>query len=244
MSADSDPDTSDIAPTVIDTDSDADTGICGTANVIIDIGSSSDADEAVAAAVDVQSGSDDGVVGDSLGTGSRSDCMLTFWVVPSDATNLIHYMHWKRMDDVVQNTKQDPRIIFRLLQPNFLENVPDNERRARVNSHINVILNENLSTSSNAVFKIGITYLPWKRIQYHDYVSMKRMVISLISEDSGRIAQAEIDAIALFRRVNRDNIIVNPQGDRRCLNRAPGGESAHHGISPFFLYVVVGFRNT
>ena len=212
-----------VAPTVIDTDSDADTGRCGTATtVIIDIGSSSDDDEA----------------------GSQSDCMLTFWVVPSDATNLIHYMHWKRMDDVVQNTKQDPRIIFRLLQPNFLENVPDNERRARVNSHINVILNENLSTSSNAVFKIGITYLPWKRIQYHDYVSMKRMVISLISEDSGRIAQAEIDAIALFRRVDRDNLIVNPQGDHRCLNRAPGGESAHHGISPFFLYVVVGFRNT
>ena len=234
-----------VAPTVIDTDSDADTGRCGTATtVIIDIGSSSDDDEAVAAAGDVQAGNDDGVSGDSLGTGSQSDCMVTFWVVPSDATNLIHYMHWKRMDDVVQNTKQDPRIIFRLLQPNFLENVPDNERRARVNSHINVILNENLSTSSNAVFKIGITYLPWKRIQYHDYVSMNRMVISLISEDSGRIAQAEIDAIALFRRVNRDNLIVNPQGDRRCLNRAPGGESAHHGISPFFLYVVVGFRNT
>ena len=234
-----------VAPTVIDTDSDADTGRCGTATtVIIDIGSSSDADEAVAAAGDVQAGNDEGVAGDSLGTGSQSDCMVTFWVVPSDATNLIHYMHWKRMDDVVRHTQQDPRIIFRLLQPNFLENVPDNERRARVNSHINVILNENLSTSSNAVFKIGITYLPWKRIQYHDYVSMNRMVISLISEDSGRIAQAEIDAIALFRRVNRDNIIVNPQGDHRCLNRAPGGESAHHGISPFFLYVVVGFRNT
>ena len=231
MSADSDPDTSDIAPTVIDTDSDADTGICGTAaTVIIDIGSSSDADEAVAAAVDVQSGSDD-------------DCMLTFWAVPSDATNLIHYMHWKRMDDVVWHTQQEPRITWRLLQPKYLENVPDNERRARVNTHINVILNENLSTSSNAVFKIGITYLPWKRIQYYDYASMKRMVISLISEDSGRIAQAEIDAIAQHRRVCRDNLIVNPQGDHRCLNRAPGGESAHHGISPFFLYVVFGFRN-
>ena len=226
-----------VAPTVIDTDSDADTGRCGTATtVIIDIGSSSDDDEAVAAAGDVQAGNDDGVAGDSLGTGSQSDCMLTFWVVPSDATNLIHYMHWKRMDYVLQHTQQDPRIIFRLLQPGCYS-------RARVNSHINVILNENLSTSSNAVFKIGITYLPWKRIQYHDYVSMKRMVISLISEDSGRIAQAEIDAIALFRRVDRDNLIVNPQGDHRCLNRAPGGESAHHGISPFFLYVVVGFRN-
>ena len=91
MSADSDPDTGDIAPTVIDTDSDADTGICGTANVIIDIGSSSDADEAVAAAGDA----DEAVTaaGDSLGTGSQSDCMVTFWVVPSDATNLIHYMH-------------------------------------------------------------------------------------------------------------------------------------------------------
>ena len=226
-----------VAPTVIDTDSDADTGRCGTATtVIIDIGSLSDADKAVAAAGDVQAGNDDGVAGDSLGTGSQSDCMLTFWVVPSDATNLIHYMHWKRMDYVLQHTQQDPRIIFRLLQPGCYS-------RARVNSHINVILNENLSTSSNAVFKIGITYLPWKRIQYHDYVSMNRMVISLISEDSGRIAQAEIDAIALFRRVDRDNLIVNPQGDRRCLNRAPGGESAHHGISPFFLYVVVGFRN-
>ena len=233
-----------VAPTVIDTDSDADTGRCGTATtVIIDIGSSSDADETVATAGDVQAGNDDGLAGDSLGTGSQSDCMVTFWVVPSDATNLIHYMHWKRMDDVVWHTQQEPRITWRLLQPQYLENVPDNERRARVNTHINVILNENLSTSSNAVFKIGITYLPWKRIQYYDYASMKRMVISLISEDSGRIAQAEIDAIAQHRRVCRDNLIVNPQGDHRCLNRAPGGESAHHGISPFFLYVVFGFRN-
>ncbi len=243
MPADSDSDTGDIAPTVIDTDSDADTGICGTANVIIDIGSSSDADEAVAAAVDVQSSSDDGVAGDPLGTGSRSECMLTFWGVPSDATNLIHYMHWKRMDDVVRQTQQEPRITWRLLCPKYLEQMPESERRARVNTHINVILNENLSTSSNAVFKIGITYLPWKHIQYYDYASMKRMVISLISEDSGRIAQAEIDAIALFRRVDRDNLIVNPQGDHRCLNRAPGGESAHHGISPFFRYGVFGFRH-
>ena len=67
---------------------------------------------------------------------------------------------------------------------------------------------------------------------------MARMVIVFTSENSDWIAQAEADAIAHHRRLGRGGMLVNPHGDTRCLNRNPGGESAHHGISPFFLYVV------
>ena len=82
--------------------------------------------------------------------------------------------------------------------------------------------------------------MPLHRIQRSDYASMARMVSVFTSENSDWIAQAEADAIAHHRRLGRGGVLVNARGDARCLNRNPGGESAHHGISPFFLYVVFG----
>ena len=68
------------------------------------------------------------------------------------------------------------------------------------------------------------------------------MFVALISESSEFIARQEQLAIARYRRFNRCNMLVNEHGHVGCQNRAPGGENAHHGISPFFLYVVVGRR--
>ena len=82
--------------------------------------------------------------------------------------------------------------------------------------------------------------MPLHRIQRTDYASMSRMVIAFTAENSDRVAQTEADAIAHHRRLGRGGLLVNPRGDTRCLNRNPGGESAHHGFSPFFLYVVFG----
>ena len=42
-------------------------------------------------------------------------------------------------------------------------------------------------------------------------------------------ADAEKKAIGRYRYI-----------DYRCKNKAPGGESAHHYVSPHFLYVVFG----
>ena len=92
--------------------------------------------------------------------------------------------------------------------------------------HVLEILNQGL-TSGAAVFKIGISYKPPCRWSfYSDYQSMDYMVVSYISDSSDKVASLER---AMIKRC---------RGDRRCLNKAPGGESAHHGHSPFFLYLV------
>ena len=52
------------------------------------------------------------------------------------------------------------------------------------------------------------------------------MLVVFVTDSSDDNAALERAAIALFR------------ADRRCKNVAPGGEGAHHGHSPFFLYVV------
>ena len=55
------------------------------------------------------------------------------------------------------------------------------------------------------------------------------MVVSLTTENTDLTADAEKKAIGRYRYI-----------DYRCKNKAPGGESAHHYVSPHFLYVVFG----
>ena len=56
------------------------------------------------------------------------------------------------------------------------------------------------------------------------------MVVACVSENPETIARLETKAISQFR------------DDERCQNVSPWGESAYHGWSPFFLYVVFGKR--
>ena len=77
-------------------------------------------------------------------------------------------------------------------------------------------------------FKIGITYEPHDRLNRPDYVQLPRMCVSVVTENSTLTAEAETNAITRYKP------------DPRCMNIAPGGESAHHGCSPHFLYVVFG----
>ena len=41
----------------------------------------------------------------------------------------------------------------------------------------------------------------------------------------------------IYRYRDRQGNVVGNPGNPRCLNRTKGGESAHHGFSPFFVYV-------
>ena len=95
--------------------------------------------------------------------------------------------------------------------------------------HLDRVVNEGLNLRGVTHFKFGITYTPHKRFWDDDYKSLRLMVVSLTTENTDLTADAEKKAIGRYRYI-----------DYRCKNKAPGGESAHHYVSPHFLYVVFG----
>ena len=98
-----------------------------------------------------------------------------------------------------------------------------------------------VKSRSGPFFKIGLTYKPCGRwTWYEDYKSLNSMVVSYVTDNPDEMKQMEKNMISRYRRLDRNGNLVNPAGDSRCLNRAPGGESGDHGHSPFFVYVVFG----
>ena len=111
------------------------------------------------------------------------------------------------------------------------------------------VIREMLATGCVEKFKIGITFQParrWTNPKYgYQVLGYTTMVICYASESSDVIAEMEEGLIALYRVFDRSGQYVQKDrrdGDVRCANRAPGGESAHHGHSPFFLYVVAKIK--
>ena len=86
-------------------------------------------------------------------------------------------------------------------------------------------------------FKIGITFVPIWRWQQYKAKKYKKMILVAVHENSDVIAMLERSLIAVFRKYCPRGILCNPWGHHLCENRNPGGESAHHGCSPFFCYV-------
>jgi hypothetical protein len=91
-------------------------------------------------------------------------------------------------------------------------------------------------------FKIGITGDPYHRWQVADYAykreGFQTMTVIGVATSTKAIADMERQVISAFRRFGRDGVLVNPDGNALCLNRAPGGENAQvggHGMA--FLYV-------
>ena len=97
--------------------------------------------------------------------------------------------------------------------------------------HLDHIVNTGLSMPRVTHFKIGVSYFPANRFNYHDYLLLPLMIVSLTSEDCDETGGAEKQAIKRFKP------------DSRLLNKAPGGESIGHETSPHFLYVVFGLKH-
>jgi len=95
-------------------------------------------------------------------------------------------------------------------------------------------------------FKIGITHTPYKRWSHPGYgykaMGFHRMTFLYVSENSDDTAAMETALIEIYRYRDRQGNVVGNPGNPRCLNRAPGGESAHHGFSPFFVYVATKYQ--
>ena len=104
---------------------------------------------------------------------------------------------------------------------------PGREPLQDVQARVREVVDTNLS--QYACFKIGITYRPhqrWVDPRYgYKHKGYARMVFCFATDRSDDVVTLE------------KSLIAHLKSDGRCLNKAHGGESAHHGFSPFFLYV-------
>jgi len=94
------------------------------------------------------------------------------------------------------------------------------------------VLNRRLSYGYRR-FKFGVSYLPanrWRRSAEWEGRPLIEMAMVFVSENSDDTANLETQLVAEFR------------GDSRMLNWRKGGEKAHHGISPHFVYIMLQYR--
>ena len=140
---------------------------------------------------------------------------------------LTPYLHWTSMRakylKCLSVSRPDHNIMFDLCPPH--ENME---------CHFNYALDKilGLGQYKNRVFKFGISSQPGVRWSaFPDYKFLDVMLLVYTSENSDDTARLEIEFIKKFRN------------DARLQNRSPGGENAHCGCSPHFLYIVFGWRH-
>ena len=135
--------------------------------------------------------------------------------------------------DVWLEARRDPRIVFNFTGSTVFYDQLD---------HAIDIIEERLSLGYIAAFKIGITFIPLHRYTNDEYgychEGFEEFIVIGCSSSSRVIAQLEIELISQYRRHDRSGNYVGG-GHPLCINRAGGGESAHHGEPPFFVYLVV-----
>ena len=141
--------------------------------------------------------------------------------IPND---LAPYIHWggmaRKYVKCLEASQPGHRILLDLCPPN-----------ADIECHIAFSLDAILSTRRNRdhSFKFGVSSQPGVRwTAFPDYKYLDTMLLVVTSERSDLTASWEIKSISNFRN------------DARLQNRKPGGENAHCGVSPHFLYIVFG----
>ena len=148
--------------------------------------------------------------------------------------------YWTRVSHrfpaVLAATHADPRIVWSLPATNKLDSIDFQF------SHCVEVVETRLDREYLSGFKVGITFTPWDRWSSHRFGYRKfgftELIIMAASNSSDDIASLETRLIGKWRRLDRRGNFTGG-GHALCLNRAPGGESAHHGVSPFFVYLAV-----
>ena len=112
-------------------------------------------------------------------------------------------------------------------------------------AHINDILAQEYVKA----FYIGITHkIGWRwsdPVRGHRVKGWQQMVLCAVSDDSGKIARAEVSVLDQFPYYCRGGGLLGPRvvagrtvtGHRLCTNRNPGAEGGFHGVPPHILYV-------
>ena len=148
---------------------------------------------------------------------------LRFW---RNLTNMAHHIYM---------VDRHPEITWHLPEPAEADFAMHGTR------HIRAILKMGVRA-----FKIGITCHPahrWSNRRYgYQHGIYSEMHVIYVSESSDKVAAMEKALIRIYRHVDRSGKYVGNPGHPLCRNRAPGGEKAHVGYSPFFVYVVFQLR--
>ena len=171
----------------------------------------------------VHSSDDDADQGESEAKRSRvsvdDTTTLRFW---RGLTNMAHHIYL--IDGI-------PEITWHLPEPAEADEIFHGAR------HIEAILNMAVTE-----LRIGITCHPahrWSNSRYgYQHAHYSGMNVIYVSESSDKVAAMERALIGRYRYIDRSGKCVGNPGHPRCSNRAPGGENAHCGYSPFFVYVV------
>ena len=161
--------------------------------------------------------------------GSDVELVPVVPAVPADYGNL-HF--WRGLTNMELSLNH--AISWQLPEPEAAEDI----------FHGHHIIKDMLNNGASKI-KIGITYQPvirWSNPRYgYQHLAYTGMKLIYVFESSDKVAAMEKALIGIYRWKDRDGKIVGKPGDRRCANRAPGGESAHVGYSPFFVYIAFRF---
>ncbi len=161
---------------------------------------------------------DDANQGESEVKHRKFSVELRFW---KGLTNMAH--HINLVDRI-------PEITWHLPEPAEACDIFHGTR------HIRDILNMGVRK-----FKIGITGRPasrWSNRRYgYQHQHYSGMNVIYVFENSDDVAAMETALIGCYRRFDRSGKHVGNPGHHLCRNHAPGGENAHVGHSPFFVYV-------
>ena len=94
-------------------------------------------------------------------------------------------------------------------------------------------------------FKVGISHEPVRRYRDPSYGYAKdgyhALIILVVSDMPDFVMTVERALIRVYRRYDRAGHVTNAGGHPLCANRAEGGESGEHGISPFCCYLSIKF---
>ena len=144
---------------------------------------------------------------------------LRFW---RGLTNMAHHIYL--VDRI-------PEITWHLPEPAEAHDISHGTR------HIRATLNMGVSE-----LKIGITCQPanrWSNSRYgYQHTNYSGVKVIYVFENSDDVAAMETSLIGCYRYIDRSGIRVGSSGHHLCSNRLPGGENAHVGYSPFFVYLV------
>ena len=166
--------------------------------------------------------------------GSDVELVPVLPAVPADYGNLRFWRGLTNMEQHMASVSLNHAISWQLPEPEAAEDI----------FHGHHIIKDMLNNGASKI-KIGITYQPvirWSNPRYgYQHLAYTGMKLIYVFESSDKVAAMEKALIGIYRWKDRDGKIVGKPGDRRCANRAPGGESAHVGYSPFFVYIEFRF---
>ena len=159
----------------------------------------------------------------------KTDDAVAFWLSADS-----------RFAIVCHEINQDPRIVFNFAPLKHRTNFPEQLTHCR--NAIDSVLAKGFVRS----FKVGITFTPLHRFRNARYAYVrqgyKQMMLLFCDDDPEAVTTMEIELLKVYRMHSRSGLI-NPSGHVLCANRAPGGESGHHGVSPFFVYSVFSWNS-